>query len=90
MEGRTGSEERPVAHLMSGSGPFVAAPGRPLSKNISDYPDGVVLVVDKPWRWTSADVIRKIKYAAIRHFCKKNLKVPHRSSFSPAEVSITS
>ena len=83
MEGRTGSEERPVAHLMSGSGPFVAAPGRPLSKNISDYPDGLVLVVDKPWRWTSADVIRKIKYAAIRHFGKKNLKVGHAGTLDP-------
>ncbi len=83
MEGRTGSEERPVAHLMSGSGPCVAAPGRPLSKNISDYPDGLVLVVDKPWRWTSADVIRKIKYAAIRHFGKKNLKVGHAGTLDP-------
>ena len=83
MEGRADSEERPVAHIMSGSRPFVAAPGRPLSKNISDYPDGLVLVVDKPWRWTSADVIRKIKHAAIRHFGKKNLKVGHAGTLDP-------
>ncbi len=69
---------------MEGSGkPLVATPGRPLSKNIGDYPDGVVLVVDKPWRWTSADVIRKIKFAAIRHFGKKNLKVGHAGTLDP-------
>ena len=44
------------------------------SRSIDDYPDGIVLPVDKPYRWTSADVIRKVKYAAIRHFGKKNLK----------------
>ena len=63
--------------------PLVAAPGRPLSENIADYPDGIVLVIDKPWRWTSADVIRKIKYAAIRHFGKKNLKVGHAGTLDP-------
>lgn len=69
---------------MEGGGkPLVATPGRPLSKNIGDYPDGVVLVVDKPWRWTSADVIRKIKFAAIRHFGKKNLKVGHAGTLDP-------
>lgn len=69
---------------MEGDGkPLVATPGRPLSKNIGDYPDGVVLVVDKPWRWTSADVIRKIKFAAIRHFGKKNLKVGHAGTLDP-------
>ena len=36
------------------------------SRDISDYPDGIILAVDKPYRWTSADVIRKLKYAAIR------------------------
>lgn len=69
---------------MEGGGkPLVATPGRRLSKNIGDYPDGVVLVVDKPWRWTSADVIRKIKFAAIRHFGKKNLKVGHAGTLDP-------
>ena len=69
---------------MEGGGkPLVATPGRPLSKNIGDYPDGVVLVVDKPWQWTSADVIRKIKFAAIRHFGKKNLKVGHAGTLDP-------
>ena len=39
--------------------------------DIGEYPGGIVIPVDKPYRWTSADVIRKIKYAAIRHFGKR-------------------
>ena len=44
-----------------------------LSRNIDDYPEGIIIPIDKPYRWTSADVIRKVKFAAIRHFGKKNL-----------------
>lgn len=60
----------------------------PLSRNIEDYPEGIVLPVDKPYRWTSADVIRKIKYAAIRHFGKKNLKVGHAGTLDPLATGI--
>ena len=42
-----------------------------LGRDIDEYPEGIVIPVDKPYRWTSADVIRKIKYAAVRHFGKK-------------------
>jgi len=59
-----------------------------LSCNIEDYPDGIVLPVDKPYRWTSADVIRKIKYSAIRHFGKKNLKVGHAGTLDPLATGI--
>ena len=59
-----------------------------LSNNIEDYPEGIVLPVDKPYRWTSADVIRKVKYAAIRHFGKKNLKVGHAGTLDPLATGI--
>ena len=58
------------------------------SRDISDYPDGIVLAVDKPYRWTSADVIRKLKYAAIRHFGKKNLKVGHAGTLDPLATGV--
>ena len=61
---------------------------RYLSDNIADYPDGIVLPVDKPYRWTSADVIRKVKYAAVRHFGKKNLKVGHAGTLDPLAPGI--
>lgn len=54
-----------------------------LSQDINDYPGGIVIPIDKPYRWTSADVIRKIKYRAIRHFGKKKLKVGHAGTLDP-------
>lgn len=61
---------------------------RSFSHSIEDYPDGIVLPIDKPYRWTSADVIRKVKYAAIRHFGKKNLKVGHAGTLDPLATGI--
>jgi len=60
----------------------------PFSRNIEDYPEGIVLPIDKPYRWTSADVIRKIKYAAARHFGKKKLKVGHAGTLDPLATGI--
>ena len=60
----------------------------PLSRNIEDYPEGIIIPIDKPYRWTSADVIRKIKYAAIRHFGKKNLKVGHAGTLDPLATGV--
>ena len=60
----------------------------PLTRNIEDYPDGIIIPIDKPYRWTSADVIRKVKYAAIRHFGKKNLKVGHAGTLDPLATGI--
>ena len=61
---------------------------QPLSRNIDDYPEGIIIPIDKPYRWTSADVIRKIKYAAIRHFGKKNLKVGHAGTLDPLATGV--
>ena len=60
----------------------------PFSHDIADYPDGIVLPIDKPYRWTSADVIRKVKFAAIRHFRKKNLKVGHAGTLDPLATGV--
>ena len=60
----------------------------PLSEQIEDYPDGIILPIDKPWRWTSADVIRKMKFAAGRHFHKKNLKVGHAGTLDPLATGV--
>ena len=59
-----------------------------LSRNIEDYPEGIIIPIDKPYRWTSADVIRKVKYAAIRHFGKKNLKVGHAGTLDPLATGV--
>lgn len=59
-----------------------------LSPDIGDYPGGIIIPVDKPYRWTSADVIRKIKFTAIRHFGKKNLKVGHAGTLDPLATGV--
>ena len=60
----------------------------PLTRDIADYPEGIIIPIDKPYRWTSADVIRKVKYAAIRHFGKKNLKVGHAGTLDPLATGV--
>ena len=67
-----------------------AIPGQTgdLSHDIIDYPEGIVLPVNKPYRWTSADVIRKLKFAAFRHFWKKNLKVGHAGTLDPLATGV--
>jgi len=68
---------------------LILRPGSsPLTNNIEDYPEGIIIPIDKPYRWTSADVIRKIKFAAIRHFGKKNLKVGHAGTLDPLATGI--
>ena len=59
-----------------------------LSHDIADYPAGIVIPIDKPYRWTSADVIRKVKFAAFRHFRKKNLKVGHAGTLDPLATGV--
>ena len=60
----------------------------PLTRDIADSPEGIIIPIDKPYRWTSADVIRKVKYAAIRHFGKKNLKVGHAGTLDPLATGV--
>ena len=68
---------------------LVLDPGSgPLTRNIEDYPEGIIIPINKPYRWTSADVIRKVKYAAIRHFGKKNLKVGHAGTLDPLATGV--
>lgn len=59
-----------------------------LSESIEDYPEGIIIPIDKSYRWTSADVIRKVKWAACRHFHKKNLKVGHAGTLDPLATGV--
>jgi len=60
----------------------------PLLDNIDDYPQGIVIPVDKPYRWTSADVVRKVKFIAQKHFRKRNLKVGHAGTLDPLATGV--
>ncbi len=59
-----------------------------LSRDIGDYPEGIIIPVDKPYRWTSADVVRKLKFAAKKHFGQKNLKVGHAGTLDPLATGV--
>ena len=78
----------PGLSVMPGSSSVMPGLTGHLSRNIADYPEGIVLPVDKPYRWTSADVIRKLKFAAFRHFGKKNLKVGHAGTLDPLATGV--
>lgn len=65
-----------------------ARAGAAFSRDIEDYPEGIVIPVDKPYRWTSADVVRKLKWAACRHFGKRGLKVGHAGTLDPLATGV--
>ena len=62
--------------------------GLGLSPDINDYPEGIIFPVDKPYRWTSADVIRKLKWAAGKHFGSRKLKVGHAGTLDPLATGV--
>ncbi len=49
---------------------------------------GYVIVVDKPYGWTSADVVRKVKFSIQRILKVKNLKVGHAGTLDPLATGI--
>ena len=68
--------------------PLVLQRGMSLTGGIEDYPSGIIVPIDKPWRWTSADVIRKVKWAACKHFSNKHLKVGHAGTLDPLATGV--
>ena len=58
-----------------------------MENNNINYPEGHILVVDKPYEWTSTDVVRKVKYA-LRHKGFKNIKVGHAGTLDPLATGI--
>ena len=67
---------------------LTAYKGLRLSNNIEDYPCGIIIPVDKPYRWTSADVLRKVKWLLIKHFGDKKLKVGHAGTLDPLATGV--
>ncbi len=59
-----------------------------LVRNFDEYPHGVVISVDKPYGWTSSDVVRKIKFRAQRFFGVKNIKVGHAGTLDPLATGV--
>lgn len=55
---------------------------------MESYPDGLVIVLDKPLNWTSADAVRKLKFSLQKHFHQKNIKVGHAGTLDPLATGL--
>lgn len=51
--------------------------------HLEQYPDGIIIPFDKPLNWTSADVVRKLKFKFQYFFGTKKLKVGHAGTLDP-------
>ena len=52
------------------------------------FPDGALLLVDKPLAWTSFDVVNKIRSPLKRRLQIKNLKVGHAGTLDPLATGL--
>ena len=53
-----------------------------------DFEQGEVLVFDKPLRWTSFDLVAKVRYAICRKIGKKKIKVGHSGTLDPLATGV--
>jgi tRNA pseudouridine55 synthase len=52
------------------------------------FAEGMIIPIDKPLGWTSADVVRKIKFALQRKTNQKKLKVGHAGTLDPLATGV--
>ncbi|HOO42137.1 MAG TPA: tRNA pseudouridine(55) synthase TruB [Bacteroidales bacterium] len=50
--------------------------------------EGMVLCIDKPLTWTSADVVRKIRFRLQRYYQVKKIKVGHTGTLDPLATGL--
>ncbi len=59
----------------------------PLDFRGINFEDGYIAVLDKPLRWTSTDVVRKVKFA-LRRLGYRKIKVGHAGTLDPLASGI--
>lgn len=52
------------------------------------FPNGAILLVDKPLGWSSFDVVNKIRWALSRRLGQKKLKVGHAGTLDPLATGL--
>ncbi len=52
-----------------------------------DFPSGIVIPIDKPYEWSSADVVRKIK-GALKGLGYKKIKIGHAGTLDPLATGV--
>lgn len=53
-----------------------------------DFEEGEVLAFDKPLRWTSFDLVAKVRHNVCRRIGKKKLKVGHSGTLDPLATGV--
>ena len=53
-----------------------------------DFQEGEILAFDKPLRWTSFDLVAKVRYALCRKLGTKKLKVGHTGTLDPLATGV--
>ena len=53
-----------------------------------NFEEGVILAFDKPYRWTSFDVVGKIRWMICRRLGVKKLKVGHAGTLDPLATGV--
>ena len=53
-----------------------------------NFEEGVILSFDKPYRWTSFDVVGKVRWLICRHLGVKRLKVGHAGTLDPLATGV--
>ena len=53
-----------------------------------NFVEGEILYIDKPLRWTSFDVVNKVRWLLCRHLGTKKLKVGHAGTLDPLATGV--
>ena len=65
------------------------SPMSPMSPNDSEgWIAGRILCIDKPLRWTSFDVVNKVRWLLCKHLGTKKLKVGHAGTLDPMATGV--
>jgi len=56
--------------------------------NLEDLKKGQVLLINKPLHWTSFDVVNKIRYAILKKYNLKKIKVGHAGTLDPLATGL--
>ncbi|MDB4297700.1 tRNA pseudouridine(55) synthase TruB [Flavobacteriaceae bacterium] len=57
-------------------------------KTLEEYKEGQVLLIDKPLKWTSFQVVNKLRWVLKQEFKIKNLKVGHAGTLDPLATGL--
>jgi len=55
---------------------------------VEDYKNGQVLLIDKPLKWTSFQVVNKLRWAIKQQFNLKKIKVGHAGTLDPLATGL--